>query len=120
MMFEGIKNKVFESITNVELYRGGKISKKELMKIQRYLDSNKNEANNLPKAIYYFRAFQSYSTNLEESLGFMQRSNPSQSFKKSLFIIKRNDKNLEGQLSSNAYIKKFSRYEKEEEVLFFP
>ena len=120
MMYEGIKNKVFESVTNENLYRGGKISKKELMKIKEYLDSNNNDVNDLPKAIFYFRAFQSYSKDIEVAYGFMEKSNNSQFYKKSLFIIKGNNKNLEEQLFSNAYIKKFSRYEEEEEVLFFP
>lgn len=120
MMYEGLKRKVFTSVKNEELYSGGIISNRELQKIKNDLNNNSNN-NNLPKVIYYIRAFKSFSKKREISEGFIKNS--SKDSTGLLFIIlndQNNNINIEGEFVSNVYLKEFSFFGFEEEVLFFP
>ena len=132
MMYEGIKNKVLTPKYDQVLYRGSKISLSELNNLEEYL----NEPNEsiFPKLILYFRGFQSFSLLKNVALNFMNKSSPPNDHIKVLFLIKpfnagQNSFNLINQeieneniheFLSNAYIKEFSRFPSEEEVLFFP
>ena len=121
MMYEGLKRKVFTSIKNEELYSGGIISNRELLKIKNNLNNNSND-NNLPKVIYYIRAFKSFSRKNDASLGFIKNSSRDST---GLLLIVLNDQNnninIEDEFVSNAYIKEFSYFgDLEDEVLFFP
>ena len=51
MMYEGLKNEVFEPKYEQPLYRGTAISNSELQKLDNLLNEQKN--NNVPKAILY-------------------------------------------------------------------
>ena len=132
MMYEGIKNKVLTPKYDQVLYRGSKISLSELNNLEEYL----NEPNEsiFPKLILYFRGFQSFSLLKNVALNFMNKSSPPNDHIKVLFLVKpfnagQNSFNLINQeieneniheFLSNAYIKEFSRFPSEEEVLFFP
>lgn len=128
MMYEGIKNKAFKSISNEELYRGGIISNLEIENLKNILNNNENEIQNnnnekkLPKVILYMKPFQSFSKNRSEAEVFMEDRgrNIDENYTKVLFIIQRNENELNEELFSNAYIKDYSEYPKEDEVLFFP
>ena len=56
-MYEGVKKKVFTSVTNEKLYSGGLISNSELQKLKDSLNENNNNNNQMPKLIHYFKAF---------------------------------------------------------------
>ena len=116
MMYEGVKKKSLIPITNEKLYSGGIIMNKELELLRNNLNSNINN-NDLPNVIYYFKSFKSFSKKKEQAEKFMKnRSNDSTLI---MFIIKENN-NIEEEFISNAYIKEYSKYPQEEEVLFFP
>ena len=114
MMYEGVKKKVFTSITNEPLYSGGAISNKELEELRNNLNNNIN--NNLPKFIYYFKSFKSFSKKKEKAKSFMK--NPGNDSTRLLFIV--DTSHIEEEFVSNAYIKDFSEFKDEDEVLFFP
>ena len=109
MMYEGIKKKVFNSAINQKLYSGGFIYNIELEKLRKNLNEN-------AKVIYYFKSFKSFSKNLEKAKKFIKP--PRQDTTSLLFILENYNNNIEG--VSNADIKEFSKFPKEEEVLFFP
>ena len=128
MMYEGIKNNALTPKYDKILYRGSTISNSELNILEEYL----NEPNEsiFPKLILYFRGFQSFSLKKDVALNFMNNSSPPNDHIKALFLVKPfNEGNLINQekeneniheFLSNAYIKEVSKYEKEDEVLFFP
>ena len=124
MMYEGVKRKVFKPVTDQELYSGGVISNKELQNIQNILNDNSLN-NNLPKVIYYLKAFKSFSKNKNKSEGFIRDSSKEST---GMFFILTKDEdnnnnknnNIEDEFISNADIQEFSRFKSEEEVLFFP
>ena len=122
MSYEGVKNKTFKSIFDKELYRGAVISNSELEKLKAYLNSNQNkiEDKNLPKIIHYFKPYQSFSMKKEEAIKFMEKAKQKDDNTRILFIIKKRENSLEEELFSNAYIRDYSRYKSEDEVLFFP
>ena len=125
MMYEGIKNRAFKSISNEELYRGTRISNKEIEKIKKSLELSKNTNNvdaneSLPKIILYMKPFQSFTLKKEVALSFMNRETPKENEKKVIFVIPENKRNFKEELLSNAYIKDYSNFGVEEEVLFFP
>lgn len=125
MMYEGIKNGTFKSISDRELYRGTKISNKEIEKINEYLNLCQNTTNidaedSLPKIILYIKPFQSFTIKKEVADRFMNRATPNENEKKVIFVIERNENHFSEELLSNAYIKDYSAFEVEDEVLFFP
>ena len=122
MMYEGVKRKVFEPAKNEKLYSGGLISNKELQKIQNILKDNSLN-NNLPKVIYYLKAFKSFSKKKEKSEDFIKKS--SKDSTGLLFELSEyegnNNNNIEEEFISNADINEFSYFKDSEyEVLFFP
>ena len=128
MMYEGIKSKALTPKYDSILYRGSIISYSELNILEECL----NEPNEsfFPKLILYFRSFQSFSLVREKALGFMNKSNPPNNHIKVLFLVQPfnsdtltnllNHEFLINEFLSNAYIKEFSKFPSEEEVLFFP
>ena len=115
MMYEGIKRKVFTSITNKPLFSGGIISNKELQELIKNQNNNIIN-NNLPKLIYYFKSFKSFTTNEKVAKSFMNKQNEDSI--KVLFIVKPN--HIEGEFYTNASLKEFSKFSFEDEVVFFP
>jgi len=116
MMYEGLRRKVFHPFTKECLYSGGLISNIELQNLRNNLSINKND--NLPKVIYYFKSFKSFSKNKEKAKRFIKKSkNGSIGL---LFILEKYDKELEEEFISNIEIKEFSKFPNEDEILFFP
>ena len=128
MMYEGIKNKALTPKYDKKLYRGSIISNYELQRLEEIL--NESNDNILPKLILYFRGFQSFSLLREIAIGFMNESTLPNNHTKVLFLVQPFNSNISINVNnqdfliddflSNAYIKEFSRFPKEEEVLFFP
>ena len=119
MMYEGVKRKVFNSVTNEKLYSGGLISNSELQKLKDNLNNNKNN-NEVPKLIHYFKSFKSFSKIRAQAEKFMKRAKKNKNEDATLLMFIINENNIEEEFVSNAYIKEFSKFQKEEEVLFFP
>ena len=119
MMYEGVKRNIFTSINDEDLYSGGIISNKELEKIKNNLNDNSRN-DNLPKVIYYLRAFKSFSKNRKISEQFIRESSEDSTGLLFILLVDNNDINIEEDFKSNAYIKEFSKYQVEDEVLFFP
>ena len=121
MSYEGIKNKTFKTIYDQELYRGGVISNNELEKLNTYSNSNQNAINdkNLPKVILYFKPYQSFTKKKSEAIKFMKKATKKDDNTKVLFIINKRENPLKDEFFSNAFIKDYSRYPSEDEVLFF-
>jgi len=109
MSYEGVKRKVFDSTINKMLYSGGGISKLELEGMRNILNSQK-------KVFYYSKSFISFSNNSDKTKSFMDWDKDG--YCPLLFILDNKNKIING--VSNAYIKEFSRFPDEEEVLFFP
>ena len=120
MMYEGVKKKVFTSVTNEKLYSGGLIFNSELQKLKDSLNENNNNNNQMPKLIHYFKAFKSFSKNKDRAEKFMKLSKKNKNENATLVMFIINENNIEEEFVSNAYIKEYSKFEKEEEVLFFP
>ena len=122
MSYEGIKNKTFQSIYDKKLYRGAMVSDHEIKKLKTYLDSeeHKNKDTNIPKVITYFKPYQSFSMKKEVAVRFMKKAEKKNNFTKVIFKINKRENVLKEELFSNAYIKDFSKYKSEDEVLFFP
>ena len=118
MMYEGVNKKALNSISDEELYSGGLISNLELEKLRNNLKENNN--NNLPKLIYYFKSFKSFSKLKEKAEYFMQKAQKHKDENSTLIIFIITNNNFKEEFVSNAYIKEFSQFPKEEEVLFFP
>ena len=118
MMYDGVNKKALNSISNEELYSGGLISNIELEKLRNNLNENNN--NNLPKIIYYFKSFKSFSKLKEKAEYFMQKAQKHKDENSTLIMFIITNNNFEEKFVSNAYIKEFSQFPKEEEVLFLP
>lgn len=128
MMYEGIKIKALMPKYDQILYRGSIISLSEL----NIIEQNLNESNEsiFPKFILYYRGFQSFSLIRERAIDFMNKSTPPNNHIKVLFLVQPYNSNISENvinqdfliedLLSNAYIKEFSDFPDEEEVLFFP
>ena len=130
MMYEGIKNKTLTPKYDSILYRGSIISNSELNRLEECI--NEPNENFFPKLILYFRSFQSFSLLREKAIGFMNKSTPPYNHIKVLFIVQpsnlinisanifNQELEYENEFLSNAYIREFSNFPNEEEVLFFP
>ena len=83
------------------------------------IDIGGNNENKLPKVMYYIKAFKSFSKKEKKAKTFIGKSK--KDLTGLLFIILTDEKKeIEDEFISNAYIKEFSNFEKEEEVIFFP
>ena len=116
MMYEAVKNKYFRPVVNESLYSGGTISYKELYELENNLNDNINNKD-LPKVIYYFKSFKSFSKNEQKAKEFIENTQKTTGL---LFVLEKYKETIEGEYISNAYIKDYSLYDHEEEVLFFP
>ena len=117
--YEGVRKKYLNYVIDTKLYRGQKISKKELNK--GLLLKLKRDNNEIDKIIIYCRSFLSFSKQKRVAKYFMNRKEPSnEEFKVLLKINGINNKDIDLNAISNASIQQFSEFENEEEILFFP
>ena len=113
IMYEAIKIKSFPINNSKYLYRGTYFTPEEMKILQSFLSQKKE---GLPGALVYCRGFYSFSKNEYISLSF---SEPKPNFESVLLIIENNDDSSLFH-SSSAYIQNFSKFEVDEEILFFP
>ena len=120
-IYEGIKLKSLEPYKEIGyLYRGSKISNKELKIMDDYLQKAKQPG--LPGAIVFSKSFLSFAMEKDVADSFFERGKDEEIRKKNLsrvmYIIK--EKNNEYNLSTNCDIEKISMIPKEKEILFLP
>ena len=115
VLYEGIKLKSLPLGSDNILYRGSKISNKELKKIKTYI-SKKIEG--LPAAIVFSGSFLSFSKEKAIAEGFIKSKNYDNNLSKVLYILEKNE-DIDYNLATHGDIEEFSMYP-EREVLFFP
>ena len=118
LLYKGIRNNSYRPKTDSDLYRGTKLEKFEIKKLQGIL-KNKNSYKGVP--IIYSTSFLSFSTDdkIAEKLGERRESSP----ENNTVIIKLNalDVRYEDQImKTNAFLNQISAFHNENEVLFFP
>ena len=115
-LYEGVNLGALPLAQNNKLYRGAKISKDEINKIQNY---KKKKIKNLPYAIVFSRSFLSFTKDKNIADYFLSFVNNDINLFKVLYIIEKDDK-LVYSLSTHGDIEKIAFITKEKEVLFFP
>ena len=118
LLYKGIRNNSYRPKTDSDLYRGTKLEKFEIKKLQDILE-NKNSYKEVP--IIYSTSFLSFSTDdqIAEKLGERRESSP----ENNTVIIKLRalDGRYEDQImKTNAFLNQISAFHNENEVLFFP
>ena len=115
-LYEGVKLKSLPTAENTKLYRGGKISKKEINKLKKYME---NENKDLPRSIMFCKSFLSFSKIKSVAEGYLILQKKNDNFSKVLYILER-DNNKDQNLSNHASLEEISDFPKEKEVLLFP
>ena len=115
-LYEGVKLKSLPLSNDKLLYRGGKISHKEIEDIKKYM---KDKIQGLPSSIVFSKSFLSFSKDKTVANDFLSRDNNNINLCKVLFVLEKDD-NIEYNLSTHADIEKLSFFPGEREVLFFP
>jgi len=116
ILYEGVKLKSLPLASDGVLYRGGKISLEEIIKIKECL---KNKLEDLPGAIVFSKSFLSFSKNKFTAEYYKNKQSKNKNLFKVLYTIEKDD-NLNYDLSTHSDIENISRYSKEREVLFLP
>ena len=117
VLYEGIKLQSLNIASNNILYRGSRISKKEIKKIKGNLDKRNSD---LPNTIVFSKSFLSFTKEKKISENFLfLTENKNNELSKVLFILENNE-DIDYSLSTHADIEKISFYPMEKEVLFFP
>ena len=115
VLYEGIKLKSLPLGSDNILYRGSKISNKELKKIKIYM-SKKIEG--LPAAIVFSNSFLSFTKEKAIAEGHIKNKNYDNKISNVLYILEKN-KDVDYKLATHGDIDELSKYP-EREVLFFP
>ena len=115
-LYEGVKLKSLPLSNDKLLYRGGKISHKEIEDIKKYM---KDKIQGLPSSIVFSKSFLSFSKDKTVANNFLSHDNDNINLCKVLFVLEKDD-NIEYNLSTHADIEKLSFFPGEREVLFFP
>ena len=115
-LYEGVKLKALPLASDKTLYRGSKISKIEIEKINNYL---RNKIKDLPGAIVFSKSFLSFSKEQSIAASFMAGENKNKDLFKVLYILEKDD-SLDYNLSTHGDIEKLSFFPSEREVLFLP
>ena len=116
ILYEGVRLKSLSMSSDKQLFRGSKISNKEIDIINDYMSK---KIYNLPGAIVFSRTFLSFSKNKEIANQFFEEENKDKNLSKVILILERND-NTDYSLSTHADIEGLSYHFEEKEVLFFP
>ena len=116
VLYEGVKLKSLSIASDLELYRGSKISYDEIDKIKEYLN---NKIPNLPGAIVFSKSFLSFSKEKSVAEGFLHSGYSDTNLSKVLYILEK-DKDIDYSLSTHTDVENLSIFNTEKEVLFFP
>ena len=116
VLYFSLRQKYIEPEVNKKLYRGTRIKKEELKYIE---NAFKYKKENLPSCICYSKAFLSSSLKEEVALTFMSRKSKKEDEEYAIFEFEKPNE-IDIQNTSNSIVIKMSRFEHEEEILFFP
>ena len=114
-LYEGVKLKALPLACDNVLYRGTKISKLEIEKIQ---DNIKNKIENLPGLIAFSKPFLSFTKEREVATRFIS-PNYNNNLTNVLFVLEK-DNDVGYNLSTHCDLENLSFFPGEKEVLFFP
>ena len=115
-LYEGVKLKSLPLASDTILYRGGRLSREEINKINNYM---KIKIEGLPSSIVFSKAFLSFSKDEKIAERFLNYDIKDNDFFKVLFILEKDD-NIGYNLSTHGDIENISFNAFEKEVLFFP
>ena len=118
ILYEGVKLKSLPLSKSDILYRGSKISNKEIEKIKDYIKIKKE---GLPSSIVFSKSFLSFSKDINQAINFLCINNNrnDKDLSNVLFILTKDD-SLGYNLATHGDIEKISFFPKEKEILFFP
>ena len=116
ILYEGVKLKSLPFATNNILYRGSKISNKEVNDIKKFIKEKKE---GLPSSIVFSRSFLSFTKDKKIAEKFVKNKNIKNNLSNVLYILEKDD-NIGYNLSTHGDIEKISYFPNEREVLFFP
>ena len=114
LMYKGLKIESFKKNTTTNLYRGSSLTFDELVTIDKYILCSQY---NLPSILIFSKVFLSFSKNRETALKFVNN------YEKNipvLFELEVNPKEKNENIVFNLETYKWSKYPKEEEILFLP
>ena len=114
-LYEGVRLKALPLACDNVLYRGTKISKLEIEKIQ---DNIKNKIENLPGLIAFSKPFLSFTKEREVATRFIS-PNYNNNLTNVLFVLEK-DNDVGYNLSTHCDLENLSYFPGEKEVLFFP
>ena len=114
VLYEGIYTKALPLASNNTLYRGGKLSNDEIIKINSFL---KNKIWNLPGAIVFSKCFLSFSKDINIAKRFLNR-NKDRNLSKVFFILEK-DNNIDYSLSTHSDIENIFFYLVKKKYYFF-
>ena len=114
-LYEGVRLKALPLACDNVLYRGTKISKLEIEKIQ---DNIKNKIENLPGLIAFSKPFLSFTKEREVATRFIS-PNYNNNLTNVLFVLEK-DNDVGYNLSTHCDLENLSFFPGEKEVLFFP
>ena len=114
-LYEGVRLKALPLACDNVFYRGTKISKLEIEKIQ---DNIKNKIENLPGLIAFSKPFLSFTKEREVATRFIS-PNYNNNLTNVLFVLEK-DNDVGYNLSTHCDLENLSFFPGEKEVLFFP
>ena len=114
-LYEGVRLKALPLACDNVLYRGAKISKLEIEKIQ---DNIKNKIEDLPGLIAFSKPFLSFTKEREVATRFIS-PNYNNNLTNVLFVLEK-DNDVGYNLSTHCDLENLSYFPGEKEVLFFP
>ena len=114
-LYEGVRLKALPLACDNVLYRGTKISKLEIEKIN---DNIKNKIENLPGLIAFSKPFLSFTKEREVATRFIS-PNYNNNLTNVLFVLEK-DNDVGYNLSTHCDLENLSYFPGEKEVLFFP
>lgn len=118
VMYEGLYLGSLYLSQNDILYRGTKMTRKEIDNIRKSFEEwNKKKDKNLPKFFLYSRTFLSFTKDKLNIRTFLGKTD--EYFYRVIFIL-RNNTEILNKYSSNADLENLSAIPSEKEVLFFP
>ena len=120
VMYEGLYIGSLQHCRDDILYRGSRLTRKELDYVRNSFKEwkkNKDNNNTLTKFLLFSRAFLSFTKIKEKIKPFIGITDDKNY---GIVYILKNSKNIQNQYSSNADIAYLSRFPTEEERLFFP
>ena len=115
ILYEGVKLKSLPLANNNILFRGSKISNKEINDIEGFIEDKKD---GLPSSIVFSKSFLSFTKDKNIAEKFISNKNI-EGLSNVLFILEKDD-NIGYNLSTHGDIEKISYFPNEREVLFFP